>query len=84
MLERSAKGSAASNCRALSVDFFAHSTSCDSWGKKNLDRSSLSMLLIDMFNAGVCNVMNSLGRNHIQPDCIVILFDAAVCLISYK
>lgn len=42
------------------------------------------MLLIDMFNAEVCNVMNSLGRNHIQPDCIVILFDAAVCLISYK
>lgn len=42
------------------------------------------MLLIDTFNAEVGNVMNSLGRNHIQPDCIVILFDAAVCLISYK
>lgn len=42
------------------------------------------MLLIDMFNAEVCNVMNSLGRKHTQPDCIVILFDAAVCLISYK
>lgn len=42
------------------------------------------MLLIEMFNAGVCDVMSSLGRSHTPPDCIVILFDAAVCLISYK
>lgn len=65
------------------MDFFARFPSYNSL-EKNLDRSRLSMLLIDMFNAEVCNVMNSLGRNHIQPDCIVILFDAAVCLISYK
>ena len=44
----------------------------------------MSQVLLEKSVGKEYNMMISLGRLHIQCDYIVILFDAMICLISFK
>lgn len=64
-------------------DFFSSVLDCAVLRGK-CGNSGMSQLLLEKSEEKEYNMVINLGSPHIQPDYVVILFDAVVCLISFK